>query len=81
MKTYLVLWHNSEGANPYEVMQALTGIGFKPVTGHYDLEYDHGQNVTVDDIMELAIKVHETLKGMNVLYKLETPDHEYLENE
>ena len=74
MKTYLIIWHNSEGANPYEVMQALTSIGFKPVKGHYDLAYDHGNNIDVSDIMELAIKVHETLKGMNVLYKLETPE-------
>ncbi|MFX1512656.1 MAG: hypothetical protein ACFFCQ_08730 [Promethearchaeota archaeon] len=72
MKTYLILWHSSEGENPRLVMQRLTGLGFKPITGHYDLEYDYGRRVTLEDIMALSVKVHETLRGSGVLYKLET---------
>ncbi len=72
MKTYLILWHSSEGENPLFVMQKLTGLGFKPITGYYDLEYDHGKAVGIDDIMSLSIKIHETLKGSGVLYKLES---------
>ena len=74
MKTYLMIWHSAEGENPLEVMERLTRIGFKPVIGRYDLEYDHGRNVDVVEVMELSIKVHETLKGTGVLYKIETPD-------
>jgi hypothetical protein len=72
MKTYLILYHHSEGENPLLVMQKLTGLGFKPITGAYDLEYDHGRPVDIDDIMHLSIKVHETLRGSGVFYKLET---------
>ncbi|MHA1966541.1 MAG: hypothetical protein ACW964_01940 [Candidatus Hodarchaeales archaeon] len=72
MKTYLILYHNSDGENPLLVLQRLTGIGFKPVTGAYDLEYDHGRSVDIDDIMHLSIKVHETLRGSGVIYKFET---------
>ena len=74
MKTYLILWHSSEGQNPMEVMERLTRIGFKPITGRYDLEYDHNKRVDVQEIMSLAIKVHETLKGSGALYKLETSE-------
>ncbi|OLS24709.1 MAG: hypothetical protein HeimC2_21900 [Candidatus Heimdallarchaeota archaeon LC_2] len=77
MKTYLLLWHSSEGENPLKVMQKLTSIGFKPIIGHYDLEYDHGREIDVADIMDLAIIVHETLRGSGVLYKLETPESGY----
>ena len=72
MKTYLIIWHSSEGENPLVVMQKLASIGFKPVTGYHDLEYDHGHRVDINDIMDLSIKVHETLRGCGVLYKLET---------
>ncbi len=72
MKTYLILFHHSEGENPLLVMQRLTGLGFKPITGAYDLEYDHKQPVDIDDIMHLSIKVHETLRGSGVFYKLES---------
>lgn len=72
MITYLILWHSSEGENPSEVLERLTGLGFKPITGYYDLEYDHGKSVGIDEIMDFSIKVHETLRGTGVLYKLET---------
>ena len=72
MKTYIIIWHSSEGENPMLVMQKLTGLGFRPVIGYYDLEYDHGSEVDLDAVMSLSIKVHETLRGSGVLYKLET---------
>lgn len=72
MITNLIIWHSSEGKNPPEVLQRLTGLGFRPVTGYYDFMYDHGKEVSINDIMEFSIKVHETLRGTGVLYKLET---------
>ncbi len=72
MKTYLLLFHYSEGETPFIVKEKLTRIGFKPIKGHYDLVYDHGSKVEIDDIMQLANQVHETLRGSKVFYKLET---------
>ncbi|MHA1732505.1 MAG: hypothetical protein ACTSU5_11210 [Promethearchaeota archaeon] len=72
MKTYLIVFHSSEGQNPLEVMQKLTGMGFKPMKGYYDYEYDHGSSVEIDDILDFGIRVHETLRGTGVQYKLET---------
>ncbi|MCY3412610.1 MAG: hypothetical protein INQ03_13310 [Candidatus Heimdallarchaeota archaeon] len=72
MKTYLLLWHSSEGDNPLVVKEKLTRMGFKPIMGHYDLVYDHKKTIDLVELMTLANQVHETLRGSNVLYKLET---------
>lgn len=69
MKTYLTIWFNSEGANPVERLRSL---GFKPLRGYHDHVYDWGRKVELEDIFQLARAVHETLKGLRVLYKLET---------
>jgi len=72
MKTYLILWFNSEGAEPATVMERLLAMGFKPIKGHYDHVYDWGREATLDEILQLGNAVHETLKGLKVMYKLET---------
>jgi hypothetical protein len=72
MKTYLTIWFNSEGAEPSLVAQKLQAMGFKPIKGHYDHVYDWKRTVTVDDVLQLLNNTHATLKGLNVLYKIET---------
>lgn len=72
MKTYLVVWHSSEGKNPLDVLERLSDLGFSPRTGYHDYEYDHGREIDMDALMQFSIKVHETLRGTGVLYKLET---------
>ena len=47
-------------------------MGFKPQTGQYDHVYDWMETVTIEDILGLGNRVHETLKGLKVLYKMET---------
>ena len=72
MKTYLTIWFNSEGAGPSEVVERLRSLGFEPLRGYHDHVYDWGRKVKIEDIIQLANGVHETLKGLKVLYKLET---------
>jgi len=72
VKTYLTIWFNSEGASPLEIVDRLRSLGFKPLRGHYDHVYDWGKKVDLEDILQIADSVHETLKGLKVLYKLET---------
>jgi hypothetical protein len=72
LKTYLTIWFYSEGANPLEVVEKLRSMGFKPLRGYHDHVYDWGRKVELTEVLQLANKVHETLKGMKVLYKLET---------
>jgi len=72
LKTYLMIWFNSEGAKPQIVVQKLQEIGFKPMRGPYDHVYEWTKEVNLDDIIQLGDTIHENLKGLNVLYKLET---------
>jgi hypothetical protein len=72
MKTYLVVWFRSEGSTPLEVTQRLLSLGFRPVKGNYDYVYEWDKNATVDDLVKFADKVHLTLKGLDVLFRLET---------
>ena len=72
LKTYLMLWFNSEGAKPQQIVESLQGMGFKPLRGPYDHVYEWSRDVDLDEIVQLGNAVHETLKGFKVLYKLET---------
>lgn len=72
LKTYLTVWFSSEGATPIEVVERILAMGFKPIKGHYDHVYDWAKEPSLEEVLELANKLHETLKGMKVTYKLET---------
>lgn len=72
MKTYLTIWFDSEGAGPREVVERLRSLGFKPLRGYHDHVYDWEREVGLEDVIQLASAVHETLKGLKVLYKIET---------
>lgn len=72
MKTYLTLWLYSEGAGPTVVVEKLQSMGFKPIQGHHDFVYDWGRNIELEEIFQIGNSVHETLKGLKVLYTLET---------
>jgi len=72
MKTYLSVTFSSEGAAPSEVRDRLMQIGMKAVKGNYDFIYEWGKEPDVEMLLMLADKIHAALKGMNVLFSLET---------
>ncbi len=74
MKSYLLVWFNSEGGRPSEVTQRLLSLGFQPMRGTHDYVYDWGRKVSVEEALSLGDKVQMTLRGMNVMFKLETVD-------
>ncbi len=74
MKTYLTVMFSTEGSLPSEIVDRLQMIGFKACTGNYDFVYEWGKNATVDDTIYFADKVHEVLKDMGVLFRLETDE-------
>ncbi|MEZ5336002.1 MAG: hypothetical protein R2741_12600 [Methanolobus sp.] len=71
MKTYLVLWFNSNGAMPSDIDRSLMSLGFQPVQGNYDYVYDWGDKVNLDDILAFTDKIQMTLKGTGVMFKTE----------
>ena len=72
MKSYLTVTFHSEGLKPSEVVERLHMLGFKPTHGPYDFEYEWGKNASVKEAIWFADRIHETLKGCNVLFHLET---------
>lgn len=72
MKTYLVVWFNSDGASPSEVNRRLMSLGFQPTQGSYDFVYSWEGGVGIDKVLEFGDKVYLSLKGTGVLFKLET---------
>lgn len=74
VKTYLTIWFYSEGASPMEVVEKLRSMGFEPLRGYHDHVYNWGRKVDLIEVLQLANKVHETLRGMKVFYKLETSE-------
>jgi hypothetical protein len=72
MKTYLIVWFNSEGAKPSDVTERLLSMGFRPMEGEYDYIYNWDSQANIDDIIKIGDQVQNTLKGSGALFKLET---------
>jgi len=69
-----MIWFNSEGAKPQIVVEKLQSIGFNPMRGPYDHVYEWNKDAALGEILQLGNTIHEALKGLKVLYKLETVD-------
>lgn len=72
MLTYLTITFSSEGERPSKVIQTLRNLGFEATKGNYDSVYRWDDKATIEDALYLADKVQFTLKGMGVMFKLET---------
>ena len=73
MKTYLTIMFNSEGSMPSEVRDQLLNLGFKAAAGNYDFVYEWDkEEVTVEDLVWFADKIHSTLRKNNVLFTIES---------
>ncbi len=72
MKTYLTAMFSTEGGLPSTVVDRLHMLGFKPTAGNFDFVYDWKKEPTIGETIDLADRVHETLKDMGVIFRLET---------
>lgn len=72
MRTYLTTMFNTKGARPSDVVERLQMIGFKPTTGNYDFVYEWDKSATIEDTIYFADKIHEVLKDMGVMFRMET---------
>jgi hypothetical protein len=72
MISYLTVMFNSEGEKPSMVVDRLHALGFKPTTGNYDFVYEWSKKASIKEAIWFADKIQETLKGLNVIFKLET---------
>ena len=72
MKTYLVVWFNSDGKPVSEITQRLMSMGFRPISGNYDYVYDWSADAPMEDVLAIGDSVQQTLYDCNVTFKLET---------
>ena len=49
-------------------------LGFKPMQGVHDYVYEWDSKTDFDDILRFGDKTQMTLKGLNVMFKIETID-------
>jgi len=72
MKTYLLVWFNSDGACPSEINRRMMSLGFESMQGTYDFVYNWNNNVSIDKVLEFGDKVYLSLQGTGVMFKIET---------
>jgi hypothetical protein len=72
METYLRVTFDSEGAKPSAVADRLRLCGFVPTQGNYDFVYDWNGPAKRDQILDLSDELTHQLRGLRVLFEIET---------
>jgi hypothetical protein len=72
MRTYVRMTFHSEGANPLTVLEAMRGLGFEESMGIHDFVYKWKEHTAIDDVVKLATRMHDRLKGLDVSYEITT---------
>ncbi len=72
VRTYLTLWFNSDGESPSKVIELLTSIGFKAMSGNYDLEYIWDKSPSTDEVLNLGDLVQKKLKGTKTVFAMDS---------
>lgn len=74
-RTYLVVYFGTEGTrNAREIAEKLEILGFETRFGSVDFIYDWDMEPTKDQVLDLADKVVEALKGSGAVFNLDTHD-------
>ena len=73
MRTYVRMVFSSEGIDPKTIVPIMAEVGFEPSLGIHDFVYEWGKkHAKLDDVFDLAARLHSRLKGVNVQYEITT---------
>lgn len=73
MKTCLkVMFPTQTRGNIQKVIDTLGVLGFKPITGEHDFEYQWMKEPKIEEIAALGSNVQKALKDTGIMFKLET---------
>lgn len=72
MRTYVRMIFQSEGAAPPVVVKLMHELGFEESMGMHDFVFRWKDKATFDQVLELAGRMHERLKGLHVSYEITT---------
>lgn len=72
MRTYLKLILNSDGEKLSIVADSLADIGFTPMQGAHDFEYEWPEEAGIDEILRFGDRIQAELQGTHCMFELET---------
>ncbi len=72
MRTYVRMIFHSEGASPQVVLALMHELGFEESMGLHDFVYRWKDKASVEQVIELASRMHGRLKGLGVSYEITT---------
>jgi hypothetical protein len=72
METYVDVYVSADGEKTSVIYDILLRLGFKPALGSHDFVYDWEKIVTIAEVVELADKAQEELKGTGVYLQFTT---------
>jgi len=70
VKTLIQVWFGTRGSPPSEITRKLEKLGFQPLTGKYDYFKEWKEIPTEKELLELADRIFEALKGEDLHFKL-----------
>lgn len=74
-RTYLVMHFGTTGVGASEIAKRLESLGFKTTFGSVDFEYNwDGRKPTKEEVLALADKIVNALKGSGAVFNLDTHD-------
>ena len=71
-KTYLVVYFSTNNEKVSEIVKEVENIGFTTALGPVDFVYEWKQKPTKEEILNLADKVVEALKGTGTIFNIDT---------
>lgn len=73
-KTYLVMYYGSEHIKPSDVAIKLEALGFETTFGSVDFIFPWEKQPTKEQVLKMADKITETLRGSGAVFNLDTHD-------
>ncbi|MEX0920778.1 MAG: hypothetical protein WDZ62_00750 [Candidatus Pacearchaeota archaeon] len=71
-QTYLVLYFKAGNSKVSEIVKKVEELGFESALGPVDLKYKWENEPTTEQVLKLADKISESLKGTEVMFNIDT---------
>lgn len=72
--TYLVIYFGTEQGLPSETAKKIESLGFATTFGPVDFIYTWPSNPTKEQVLELADKISQALRGTGSVFNIDTHD-------
>jgi hypothetical protein len=73
-RTYLVMFFGTEDGNPSKIVKALEKVGLASSLGPVDFIYEWLEKPTKEEVILLADKIADALRGTGCVFNIDTHD-------